>query len=77
MKYDVNAKKLKHIESLIEKRFPDKKFKMKINNLADITLQLKFPLKVGSVSSVDFGCLLADLFNSRRISYGFRVNLNY
>jgi hypothetical protein len=50
---------------------------MKINNLADLTMQLQFPLQVGKDSNVNFGFLLADLFKSRRISYGFKVNLNY
>lgn len=76
-KYDINSRKIKHIESLIEKRFPTRKLKLKINSLSDLTLQFQFPLTFGQSSSFSFGVLLADLLKSRKISYGFRVHLNY
>lgn len=77
LKYDLNGRRLKHVESLIEKRFPSKKIKLRINNSADVTWQFQFPIALGCNSSVDFGLQIADIFKSRKISYGFKANLNF
>jgi len=62
---------------LIVKTFPDKQIKMKINNQADVTLQMQFPLNFGQQSNFNFGIQVADILKSRKISYGFKINANY
>jgi hypothetical protein len=64
------------MQSIIEKKFPQNKLKFGINQLADLTFQMSFPLTVGRSSTLDFGVQIADIFKSRKISYGFRVNIN-
>jgi hypothetical protein len=46
-----------------------------VNQLADVTFQASFPLGVGSDSKVDFGVQVGDILKSRKISYGFRVDV--
>jgi hypothetical protein len=63
------------MESLIEKRFPNRKLKFRANQLGDIAVQVGLPVGVGR-GSVEFGLLVTDILNSRRISYGLKLNIN-
>jgi hypothetical protein len=74
-KYDCNARRTKTIESIIEKKFARNTVKFGVNQLADITFQMSFPLSLGHGSKLDFGIQVADVLAGRRISYGFRANI--
>lgn len=67
---------MKNIQSVIEKKFQSKKLKVGVNQNADVIFQMRFPFGVGLQSNLDFGIELADILKSRKISYGFRVNIN-
>ncbi len=75
LKYDINTNKMKNIESIIEKKFTRNKLKVGLNHFADILLQIQFPLSISS-STCDFGIELSDVLKCRRISYGFKLNVN-
>lgn len=60
---------------MIEKRFAKNTLKFGINQLADVTFQMSFPLSIGHGSKFDFGIQVADILAGRRISYGFRANI--
>lgn len=67
---------MKNVQSVIEKKFLTKKLKVGVNQNADVIFQMRFPLGIGLQSNFDFGIELADILKSRKISYGFRVNIN-
>ena len=39
-------------------------------------MQIGVPFSVGKSSKLDFGLLLSDVFKSRKISYGFKIDVN-
>jgi hypothetical protein len=53
-----------------------KKLKVGVNSLGNLLVQMRYPLKGGKGSNFEFGLEIADLLKSRKISYGFRVNIS-
>lgn len=67
---------MKTVESIIEKRFSRNTLKVGINQLADVTFQMSFPLSLGNNSKLDFGIQVADILKGRKISYGFKIDIS-
>lgn len=49
--------------------------KFGVNQLADVTFQMSFPLSIGHGSKLDFGIQVADILKGRKISYGFKIDI--